>query len=279
MARLIHKLGGKPYVVPTVEIKPQRDERLITQLCNRILTERIEFLIFMSVNGVTSLMKHLEKIGLKANFLKRLNRTTIIAVGPKTRRELENQGVKVNLVPKRYSSQGIVESLEKMDLRQKTVVIPRSNKSSVYLTRELERLGAKVLEAPIYKSTLPSDHSKVLSFVDDLKKGEIDIVTFTSSSTARNLFKIANKHLLADDLRSCLTKTVITAIGPVTRRTLEELGVKVDVVPGEYTIEAMMRALTDQVCHSSDGTEQHFCPPEKMPPENFVPRLLSWNLT
>lgn len=279
MARLIHKLGGKPYVVPTVEIKPQRNERLITQLYNRILTERIEFLIFMSVNGVTSLMKNLEKLGLKAAFLQRLHKTTIIAVGPKTRRELENQGVKVNLVPKRYSSQGIVESLKKMDLGQKTVVIPRSDKSSGYLTRELERLGAEVHEAPIYKSTLPSDHSEVLGFVDDLKKGEIDVVTFTSSSTALNLFKIASEHLVADDLRSCLRKTVITAIGPVTRRTLEELGVKVDVVPGEYTIEAMVGALADQVGDISGGAEQHFCPPEKMPPENFLPRLISWNLT
>ena len=83
---------------------------------------------------------------------------------------------------------------------------------------------------------------------------EEDIVTFTSSFTAINLFKMASQHLSVDDLRKYLGKTIIAAIGPVTRRTLEELGIKVDVMPKKYTIEAMVKSLVNYVSNiKSEG--------------------------
>lgn len=233
----------------TVEIKPQRHRQLITRLINKILNEQIDFMVFMSVNGVTSLIETAQNLVSKAKFLEKLNRATIIAVGPITRKELEKHGVKVNFVPLRYSSEGIIEIFKKLSIKGKIVAILRSSKSSRYLTSEVEKLGANVLEVTIYNCTLPTDRSRVLAFINDLLNGEIDIVTFTSSSTARNLFKIASEYALTHKFRKCLTKPVIAAIGPMTRRTLEELGVKVDVVPKEYTIEAMMDAL---VCHDRD---------------------------
>lgn len=252
LAELVSKLGGKPYVAPTVEIKPSRNRRLITQFVNKILNEQIDSVIFMSVNGVTSLIEPVQNLVSKAKFLEKLNRATIVAVGPKTRRELEKHEVQVDLLPLRFSSEGIVESFKKINIKGKAVVIPRSSKSSRYLKQELEKLGANVLEVPIYECALPTDRSKVLAFINDLLKGKIDVLTFTSSLTARNLFKIASEYSLAHEFRKCLVKPVTVAIGPVTQRTLEELGVKVDVVPKEYTIEAMMDALVRHVCHDHD---------------------------
>lgn len=249
LAELVSKLGGKPYVVPTVEIKPTRNRRSITRLINKFLNEQIDFVIFMSVNSVTSLIESSKNSVSKARFLEKLNRATVVAVGPKTRRELEKHGVKVDIVPPKYSSEGIVESFEKINIKGKTVAIPRSSKSSRYLTQSLEELGANVLEVPIYECALPTDRSKVLELINDLLKGKIDVLTFTSSFTARNLFKIASEHALADEFVKCLAKPVVAAIGPTTQKTLEELGVIVDVVPKEYTIEAMMDAVIRHVSH------------------------------
>lgn len=247
LAKLISRLGGIPYLVPTIEIKPQQDETLISRLLNRILNEQIDFLIFMSVNSVTRLIGYLEKFGLKDRFLKRIGKAKIGAIGPKTKKEVERYGIKVNIVPSIYSSEGIVESLKKMDLQEKTVVIFCSNKSSRHLPQKLEELGVKMIKVPVYECVPPADHSKILAFIDDLLKGKIDIVTFTSSFTAINLFKMASQHLSVDDLRKYLGKTIIAAIGPVTRRTLEELGIKVDVMPKKYTIEAMVKSLVNYV--------------------------------
>lgn len=243
LAELVSRSGGKPYVAPTVEIKPPRNRRPIKEFVNKVLSRQIDFVIFMSANGVTRLIKSLENSELKNKFLRELSRVTVVAVGPKTGRELKNRGIEANLVPPKYSSKGIVESLKKIGLRGKNVAIPRSNKAGAYLRRELEKMDANILEVPVYQSVPPSDESKVLDLIYDLLAGEIDAITFTSSSTAQNLFKIASKHTLTEKLRNGLKKTIVVVIGPTTQRTLEELGLRVDVMPREYTIEGMMKAL------------------------------------
>ena len=243
LAELVSRLGGKPYVAPTVEVKPLRDKHPITEFVNKVLNGRVDYVIFMSVNGVTSLIDSLEKLEQKNGFLKELNRAMIVAIGPKTERKLEEHGIEANLVSPKHSSEGIVESLKKMDMEGKTVAVLRSSIANNYLRRELEKMGANVLEFPAYESAPPSDDSKVLVFLNDLFKGKIDAITFTSSSTAQNLFKIAGEHVLVEKFKNSLQKTIVTAIGSTTQGSLEELGIKVDVVPKEYTIEAMMEAL------------------------------------
>ena len=240
---MVSRWGGRPYVAPTVEIKPPRNRRLIKDFVKRVLSRQIDFVIFMSANGVTELIKSLENSELKNKFVRELSRVKVVAVGPKTGRELRNRGIEANLVPPKYSSKGIVESLEKIGLQGKNVAIPRSNKAGTYLRRELEKMDANILEVPVYQSVLPSDESKVLDLIYDLLAGEIDAITFTSSSTVQNLFEIASKHALAEKLRNGLKKTIVVVIGPTTQRTLKKLGLRVDVMPKEYTIEGMMKAL------------------------------------
>lgn len=243
LAKLISKLGGEPYVAPTVEIKPLSNERSMAQALNKILKGRAKFVIFMSVNGVKGLFSYVRRLGLTGELLKRLNEATVVAVGPKTRMELERRGVKASAIPRTYGSEGVVESLKETDLRGKAVVVPRSSKASGYLTSELKKLGANVLEVPTYECALPTDRSKASALINDLLKGKIDVVTFTSPSAALNLFKIAGRRVPAEALKECLRKTAVAAIGPVTKRALEKLGVKVDVMPKEYTIEAMVDSL------------------------------------
>jgi uroporphyrinogen III methyltransferase/synthase len=238
LAELVSRLGGKPYVVPTVEIKPLRDRQPITMFVNSVLNGRIDYVIFMSVNGITSLINSLEKMGQKDSFLIELNKVMVVAIGLKTERKLKKYGIEANLVPLQHSSEGIVESLRKTGMQKKTVAILRSNIANNYLRRELEKMSVNVLEFPVYES---------LVFLNDLFKRKIDAITFTSSSTAQNLFKIAGEHALTEKFMNSLKKTIVTTIGSTTQRSLEELGVKVDVVPKEYTIEAMMKALVHYI--------------------------------
>ncbi|VFU19665.1 hypothetical protein SCFA_910009 [anaerobic digester metagenome] len=49
--------------------------------------------------------------------------------------------------------------------------------------------------------------------------------------------------LNAPDLQALLKNVVVACIGPVTAGTARELGLKVDVVAEEYTIEGLVRSL------------------------------------
>ena len=73
-----------------------------------------------------------------------------------------------------------------------------------------------------------------------LRAGEIDVATFASSSTVRNLVT-----LLGDDLEP-LRRCKIASIGPITASTVEELlGRPPDVVAQEHTIPGLVRALVE----------------------------------
>jgi uroporphyrinogen III methyltransferase/synthase len=100
-------------------------------------------------------------------------------------------------------------------------------------------MGASVDEIPAYETVQP-DHDK--GYVKGmLEKGEIDMVTFTSSSTVTNfveMFREERQHL-----KAWMAKVGVACIGPITAQTAEEQGLSVSLVPQEYTIEALTSAI------------------------------------
>ena len=75
--------------------------------------------------------------------------------------------------------------------------------------------------------------------VDDLRNGRVDLVTFTSSSTARNF-----RSLLPDDeIDQLLARVRVASIGPVTTETAASLGIPVDTTAAEYTIPGLCQAI------------------------------------
>jgi uroporphyrinogen-III synthase len=243
IASLVSKLGGTPYIAPTVEIKPTKNLTPVREFIKKAIAGQIDFIIFTSQNGIVGLVDASQKLKLKAELLAALNSSKIVAIGPRTKEKLQSYGIKVDFTPSNFTSKGIAESLN-MQVSGKIVALPRMKKAKDYLRDELKKANATVLEVPVYESSLPTDKSKVHMLVQDIVCGKVNIITFTSSGTALNLFKIADERHLRRRLQDCLNAGVtVAAIGPETQKTLEEIGVRVDVAPDTYTTEAMVEAL------------------------------------
>ena len=243
IASLVSKFGGIPYVASTVEIKPTKDLTPVREFIKRTVAGKIDLIIFTSQNGIVGLVEASQKLELKAELLTALNSSTIVAIGPRTKEKLQSYGIKVDLTPSNFTSKGIAESLN-MQVSGKIVALPRMKEAKDYLRDELKKANATVLEVPVYESVLPTDKSKVQMLIHDILRRKINVITFTSSGTALNLFRIADEQHLRRRLGDCLNAGVtVVAIGPETQKTLEEIGVKVDVVPRQYTTEAMVEAL------------------------------------
>ena len=71
-----------------------------------------------------------------------------------------------------------------------------------------------------------------------LQNGEIDIITFTSSSTVKNFVQLVGRESVPEGVK-------IACIGPITAQTAEEHGLKPDIVAEEYTIEGLVQAIVD----------------------------------
>jgi len=243
-AKLIEKKGGKPYFIPTVEIKGASDLSSIKDFVGELQRGEVDYAIFMSVNGVRYLLSASERLSHLNETLEGLKKTTTIAVGPRTAQELQAHKIQVNIVPPKYTSEGILQSLQQLDISGKTIRIPRTSGATPTLKEKLEERGALVQEVYVYDSVLPDDQNLKEKFFQDLTSEKIDAIIFGSASCVKNLFQMLKDHISPEKLRDLLNRKVtIVAIGPVTADALVEMGVKVDVMPDRHLFEEALAAL------------------------------------
>jgi uroporphyrinogen-III synthase len=116
------------------------------------------------------------------------------------------------------------------------------------LPEGLKKMGAIVYLAEAYKSTKPHDTSKVQLMVNEIIQGKVDAVTFTSPLTVTNLFEIAEdkKENLINSFKE--GKVLAAAIGPITQKPLEEMGIS-PIIPSKYTVKAMLMKLNEEMSH------------------------------
>jgi uroporphyrinogen-III synthase len=244
VAKMIEKKGGKSYFIPAIEIKGPNDLSPIKDFIGELQKGEVDYVVFMSVNGVRYLLSASESLRRLDETLEGLKNTMIIAVGPRTAQELETHKIQVNLVPPKYTSEGIVQSLKQLDVSGKTIYIPRTSGATPTLKEKLGEMGATVKEVYIYKSILPVDQILKEKFFQDLTAEKIDAIIFGSALSVKNLFQMLNNQISPKKLGGLMnSKLTVVAIGPVTADTLVEMGVRVDVMPDRHLFEEAIAAL------------------------------------
>ena len=198
---LIKQYGGKPYFVPAIAIKAASDLSAVESFIAELAKEKIDYVIFMSVNGIRYLLSSAENLGLKAQLEQSLEKTVTMAVGPKTAQELRNHNIPVGLVPAKYSSEGIIECLRQNVVSGKSIYIPRTRGATPNLAKSLRSMGGKVQEVYVYESMLPNNKDLKERFLQDLIDGKIDAIIYGSSLSAKNLFKMLRELISKEKLR------------------------------------------------------------------------------
>lgn len=235
---IVQENGGIPLVVPTLELKAFASESLM-DLCNG--AGELDWIIFTSPASLESLFKYCE------GFREKLNPQCKVAViGPRTERVLNDYGIQADMVPEDYTAEGLLEEFHKIDLNRKKVGVPRTFKARDVLPEGLKKMGATVYLAEAYKSTKPSDTSMVELLVEEIIQGKVDAVTFTSPLTVTNLFEMAGdkKEKLINSFKE--GNVLAAAIGPITQKPLEELGIP-SIFPSKYTVKDMLMQLKEEM--------------------------------
>lgn len=234
LAQRIAELGAEVIECPTIEIQPPGNFLAFDRAVTRI--DAYDWLIFTSVNSVGPFLSRLNHVG---NSVADLARLKIAAIGSETAKRLEAVGISVTVVPERYQAEGILESLNADEMRGKRVLIPRAAKARDVLPGTLRQWGAHVDVVEAYRTVAPAlDMSGIKK---RLQLGEVDIVTFASSSTVSNFVQL----FAGADLTSIVGNAAVACIGPITAKTVEELGGKVAITAREFTIEGLVKAIVD----------------------------------
>lgn len=203
-----------------------------------------DWLVFTSINAIRSFFRRLNEKGLDA---RTMHGCRIAAVGRVTADCLLTYGLQADLVPEKFTGEGLVDSLVGEGIAGKSILVPRALEARKVLEDGLTTAGAHVTIAPVYQNVPPVAEGEKLR--QEIEAGEIDMVTFTSSSTVRNFVAmLACKD--NDELVALLDGVLIAAIGPITADTVVEYGLRVDVQPVTYTIASMVAAIVDHATKS-----------------------------
>jgi uroporphyrinogen-III synthase len=228
----LRKLGAEVVEIPFIEIRlPRSYKPLDTALKN---LESYDWLILTSVNGVDAVWARLKTLRLgKRHF----SQTKIAAIGPATQKAIEKRGLKVDVVPEEYVAESVVESLCGK-VKGKRVLLARAKVARDVIPLELKRVGAQVDVVEAYETVIPARSRKRVRTLLKNPAKRPDLITFTSSSSAKNFLALAGK---------ISPKTVggikFASIGPVTSGTLREVGLPVDIEAKEYTIPGLIQAI------------------------------------
>ncbi len=156
--KLIKEKGGVPYYIPAIEIKGLTNFAPVKKFISELQRGQVDYVIFMSTNGVKYLFSAAETLKQTSQLKEGLAKTFVIAVGPRTAQALEQEyGIRVSLVPLKYSSEGLIECLQDKEISGKTIRIPRTTGATPTLTEKLKEMGAQVDEIYVYESGLPVD--------------------------------------------------------------------------------------------------------------------------
>ena len=228
------ELGADVVEFPTIQfVEPTSYDDLDGAL-ERI--DSYQWVVFTSVNGVDAFFDRLQGDARK------LAGALIAAIGPATADRLRERGIEPDAVPAEYRGEAVFDAIEKrsaesgISLSGARVLIPRAEVAREALPNLLREAGAQVDVVAAYK-TERADDSKAGELADEIEAGEIDAVTFTSSSTVRNFIAMLG------DRASVLDRAKLFSIGPVTSKTLVDCGFDVYREADQYTIPGLVDSL------------------------------------
>lgn len=221
-------LGAFVIEQPTIQITAPDDYAPLDTAIKGLAT--YDTIIFTSANAVK---RFIDRVWASGKDIRSLGSAKIIAIGPKTAKAIEDLKIRVNQVPEEFRAEGLIDVLEgKVD--GKKILIPRAKDARTVLIDELKRMGAEVTVVPVYKTMRAEINQDMLSSIKD----GVDIALFTSSSTVKNFFEMFGENAF-----KILEHADIGCIGPITAKTVHDMGLEVKIQPSSYTIESLVKEI------------------------------------
>ncbi|MDX8359403.1 uroporphyrinogen-III synthase [Cytobacillus sp. IB215316] len=229
-AEKIVELGGIPVEIPLISIIPANYTHENKMVVNKL--HEYQWLIFSSANGVHFFFQQFqEQLDCNVLFPK------IAVVGKRTLEALQQYGHEASVVPKQFVQESLLEALYPYLNSRNRILNVRGNLSRDTIKSQLINSGYDVTDLVVYQTIENSESKHKLYRM--LTNGDIDVITFASSSAVKNFVSLLSGHSIAHYIRGC----IVACIGPITKETATNLGITVHICPKEYTLDSMLQEL------------------------------------
>jgi uroporphyrinogen III methyltransferase/synthase len=233
LAKTLRGLGAEVVELPAIRIEPRIESDEVKSAVEEI--GDYSLIVLTSPNGVRLLFEAMRAAGLDARALakpseQRETGTTMAAIGPGTARALAKCGIVADIVPERFVAESLVEALASVEVSGKRVLVARAAEARDVIPEHLEGRGAEVDVVALYETVREEPSAQAIEAAR-----AADYVTFTSSSTVRNLTEALGERFPKD--------ARIISIGPVTSEAIGAAGLEVNVEAERHDIDGLIDAL------------------------------------
>jgi uroporphyrinogen III methyltransferase/synthase len=232
LRRQLETLGAEVLEAPTIALTPPEDWGPIDATLKQV--GQYDWLVLTSANAVTTLAERLTAAGLDARALAGVK---VAAIGDATARALREQlAIEADLVPTRFVAESLAsELIARETIAGQRFLLLRADIARPALPQKLREAGGEVTELTAYQTkvaeALPNE------VVEALQAGDVDWITFTSASTARNLATLLGTQA------AVMHQTKVASIGPITSDAVREQGWPVTIEASTNNIPGLVETI------------------------------------
>jgi len=221
----ITKAGGKSITIPLIGFQSRQLDDVESKHLSSLSS--YDWLVFTSKNGVEYFFQQVKELDLPS----------IAVIGTKTEAKLEQYGFVPQFVPSQFVAECFVAEFIPILKQNDRVLVLKGNLARSLIAERIRECGYICDEVILYENAMPLESEERLCQV--MKREQLDVITFTSSSTVQHFMEIVDKYCL----RSYLSQSVIACIGPIAQKTAEKYGLPVHICAQPYTIEGLFASL------------------------------------
>jgi uroporphyrinogen-III synthase len=245
LAEALTAAGLQPVLIPTIELA---DPTTFVPLDAALASlSTFHWLIFTSANAVEAFHRR-----LRSN---QRSSCRIAAIGPATARALEAVGLRADLMPQQAVAESLADALVPLALQPNgsptRFLLIRAEEARDILPDTLRAAGADLTIAPAYRTVIPQASLSEIHTLFRTPANYPDAITFTSSSTATNLFALLEAAGIA-----LPPAPLRISIGPITSQTLREHHLPPHAEAAEANISSLVEAVVNAL-HSRNLRSSH----------------------
>jgi len=241
LVAMLEELGAETIEIPIIKIAAVEDYSALDEAVGRVAD--YDWLIFTSVNGVQIFFERFfsqrdtsprdtSPRDTSPRDIRGLSGVKLAAIGPATKKELESFHLLVDFQPREYVAECFTdEFIQRYRVKNRKFLLISSDRARDHIEKTFTEHDGLCTVIVGYR-TIAGEAGRA-EIERELEGRSVDWVTFTSSSTVNNFFKLYRGE----------KRFKIASIGPITSQAIRDAGFSPDVEAREHTIPGLVEAM------------------------------------
>lgn len=243
-ADVLRRRGATVVLAPTVRTVAVDADGELRRVTEAVLADPPDYVVAITGGGMRGWLDAAQRWGRRDQLLAALAGAEVVARGAKAASTVRAVGLRESWRAPHETVEEVREHLLARALAGTRIAVQLHGADVERLTGALRGAGAEVLEAPVYRWTLPADVAPAERLLDSVVERRIHAVTFTSAPAVGNLFRLAERSGRADAVRGAFAAGVVACcVGPVCAEAAVDEGITDPLVPERARLVPMIDAL------------------------------------